>query len=592
MLTGTIRNQIDQVWTLFWTGGVANPISVIEQISYLLFIRRLDEIQRGQERRARRDKRFTYKAVFSQKEAEFRWNSFKYADPDKMLEIVRDKVFPKIKTLQDQGSFAEHMKDAIFMIPTAKLLSQVVDLLDQIDMDDKDTKGDLYEYLLSKLQQAGVNGQFRTPRNITQMIANLMRPRIDDTICDPSSGTCGFLMSALEYVEEHHKALLEDADLVKHRHHFQDAMFTGYDFDKHMLRIGAMNMLLHGIENPVVEYRDSLQDRGDNNIRDAFSLILANPPFKGSVDFDIIAPDLLSALGKTTTKKKPKVEDTKLDENGSTIAPKEKKGPTEKSELLFIALILRMLKIGGRAAVIVPDGVLFGSTQSHKKIRQELLEKQKLEAVISLPSGVFKPYAGVSTAILIFTKTNTGGTEKVWFYDMLADGYSLDDKRTPLFKVDETPTHEQSNVADIIARFHSLSDEKGLPNLASEEYARTKDEQSFMVSLEDIKADQELKLLEDVKAEDKKAFEQTNAKRIAEGKKPLKEKEKSYITITQDDGKEYVIVKESNYDLSINRYKQVVYDTVVYEEPKVILARINKLQEKMAASLKDLEAML
>lgn len=522
MLTGKIKNQIDQVWTMFWTGGVSNPISVIEQISYLLFIRRLDEIQRNEERKAQATGEPLENPIFTKREAALRWSNFKDKDPNEMFDIVQNKVFPKIKSLQSQGSFAEHMKDAIFMIPSPKLLDQVVQMLDNIDMNDKDTKGDLYEYLLSKLSSAGVNGQFRTPRHIIKMMVELMKPQIDDTICDPAAGTCGFLMSSVEYIREHYQAELTKA---KHRNHFNNGLFTAYDFDRHMLRIGAMNMLLHGIENPAVHYRDSLQDQSDGNISEAYSLILANPPFKGSVDFDIIAPDLLRALGKNPAAKKAKTKESD-DEDGS----KKKKGPTEKSELLFLALILRMLKTGGRAAVIVPDGVLFGSTKSHKSIRQKLVKEQKLQAVISLPSGVFKPYAGVSTAILIFTKTNSGGTDKVWFYDMQADGYSLDDKRTKLFKDGETPTHEQSNIADILARYASI--EEGKPT----EARRKRSQQSFMVPLKDIEA--------------------------------------------------------NDYDLSLNRYKEVMYEEVEYDEPKVILQRIKNLQKKMADGVNELEGLL
>jgi type I restriction enzyme M protein len=387
-----------------------------------------------------------------------------------------------------------------------------VQLLDGIDMADKDTKGDLYEYLLSKLQQSGVNGQFRTPRNLISMMVELMQPKINEIICDPASGTCGFLMAAIDYVEREHQT---EINKPKNRQHFNNEMFTGYDFDSSMLRIGAMNMLLHGIENPAVHKRDSLQDQGENNIEAAYSLILANPPFKGSVDFDIIAPDLLRALGKEPRKK-----------NASTKAKK----PTEKSELLFLALILRLLKTGGRAAVIVPDGVLFGSTKAHKTIRQKIVAEQKLEAVISLPSGVFKPYAGVSTAILIFTKTNSGGTDKVWFYDMQADGYALNDKRTPLSKEGETASHKQNNIADIIKRFHALKANN------SDEAKRERTQQSFLVPINEI--------------------------------------------------------KENNYDLSLNRYKEVVYKEIKYDKPEVILKRIKALQTKMADGVVELEGLL
>ncbi len=522
MLTGKIRNQIDQVWEMFWTGGVANPISVIEQISYLLFIRRLDELQRTAERKAQATGKPLEKSVFGPDEQELRWSNFKDKDPDIMMDIVQHKVFPKIKNLQSQGSFAEHMKDAIFMIPSAKLLDQVVQLLSGINMSDKDTKGDLYEYLLGKLNQSGVNGQFRTPRHIIRMMVEIMNPGLDDTICDPASGTCGFLMASVDYIQDNYAA-----EMTKpvNREHFNNAMFTGYDFDRHMLRIGAMNMLLHGIENPAVHYRDSLQDHGEENISEAYSMVFANPPFKGSVDFDIISADLLRALGKTPASKK-KQASTEDESEGK----KKKKGPTEKSELLFLALILRLLKVGGRAAVIVPDGVLFGSTKSHKKIREKIVVEQKLEAVISLPSGVFKPYAGVSTAILVFTKTNSGGTDNVWFYDMKADGYSLDDKRTQLFKEDERPNHKQSNIEDIINRF------KTLKNNENPEYERGRTEQSFIV--------------------------------------PLKE------------------IEDNNYELALKNYKEVVYEEIQYDSPEVIIERIKNLQKVINKGINCLEEML
>lgn len=591
MLTGKIRNQVDQVWEMFWTGGVANPISVIEQISYLLFIRRLDELQRTAERRSQATGLPVNNPTFAADEQTLRWNNFKDKDPDIMMDIVQNQVFPKIKALQNEGSFAEHMKDAIFMIPSAKLLDQVVQLLSAINMDDKDTKGDLYEYLLSKLQQSGVNGQFRTPRNIIEMMVELMQPKVGDTICDPSSGTCGFLMAAVEYVEEHHS---KDINKPDNRKHFNNDMFTGFDFDKHMLRIGAMNMLLHGIENPSVHYRDSLQDQGDANISEAYSLILANPPFKGAVDFDIVAPDLLRALGKNPIVKKtaPKYK-TEIDEDGVEIQVEVKtKGPTEKSELLFLALILRMLKVGGRAAVIVPDGVLFGSTKAHKSIREKIINEQKLEAVISLPSGVFKPYAGVSTAILIFTKTNSGGTDNVWFYDMKADGLSLDDKRTQLFKEGATPTHEQSNIADIISRFKTLTNLDNTPNTDSPEYIRKKSEQSFMVSLADLKADEVWEKLVDLRTKDEQAAKEAAAKAVKADKKPKEYKETNYSTSVGDDGEEYVLTQESAYDLSISRYKKVMYDEVHYDAPKDILKRIKTLQTKMAKGVVELEKLL
>ncbi|MEW8496300.1 MAG: class I SAM-dependent DNA methyltransferase [Candidatus Thiodiazotropha taylori] len=520
MLTGKIRNQVDEIWEAFWTGGIANPISVIEQFTYLLFIRSLDEIHTRRERQAQLGDGKIENPIFNRRQGKFRWSKLKNFDPDEMFNLVKDEIFPFIKKMQGEDTtFARHMRDAIFMIPTPNLLDRVVNMIDGIDMSARDTKGDLYEYMLSKLQTSGTNGQFRTPRHIIQMMVQMTSPKLggnhSDIICDPASGTCGFLMAAEEYVREQYKdALMKKANA----RHFHNQMFSAYDFDQHMLRIGAMNLMLHGVEHPTVEYRDSLSDHGEDNIEDRYTLILANPPFKGSVAYDELSPDLLTALGKSPKKAQTKSQKT---EDG-----KKKKGPSEKTELLFLALILRMLQPGGRAAVIVPDGVLFGSTKSHKKIRETLVENHKLQAVISMPSGVFKPYAGVSTAVLLFTKTGDGGTDKVWFYDMQADGFSLDDKRTPLLKEGEKPQHDLDNIPDILKRWNNP---KG-------EARRKRTEQSFFVPKADI---------------------------VNEG-----------------------------YDLSINRYKEVVYEAVEYDPPKVILKRIRELQKTMDEGIAELEGML
>ncbi len=333
-----------------------------------------------------------------------RWSRFKHFAPGEMYAVVGEHVFPFLRTLGgDDSTYAHHMKDARFTIPTPALLAKVVDLLDGVPMEDRDTKGDLYEYMLGKIASAGQNGQFRTPRHIIQLMVEMTAPQPTDLVCDPACGTAGFLVTAGEYLREHHPNLLHDAKLREHFHH---RMFHGFDFDNTMLRIGSMNMLLHGVENPDIRYRDSLaQDHAGEE--EKYTLVLANPPFAGSLDYENCAKDLLQIV------------------------------KTKKTELLFLALFLRLLKPGGRAAVIVPDGVLFGSSNAHKTLRQLLVEEQKLDAVISLPGGVFKPYAGVSTAILLFTKTNSGGTDHVWFYDVEADGWSLDDKRTPLLPEDK-----------------------------------------------------------------------------------------------------------------------------------------------------------
>src|SRR6202140_1668306 len=408
MLTGELRSKIDAAWNAFWAGGIANPLEVIEQITYLLFMRGLDDAHTREENKANRLGKPIDRRVFPKGKdgigksggiayEDMRWSRLKNRDPGTMFEIVSEHVFPFLRNMAEADTaHTTHMKGARFTIPTPALLAKVVDLLDRVPMEDRDTKGDLYEYMLSKIASAGQNGQFRTPRHIIQLMVELTAPTPKDIICDPASGTCGFLVAAGEYLRTHNPEIQRAAQLKKHFHH---PMFHGFDFDNTMLRIGSMNMLLHGVENPDVRYQDSLaQDHAGEEEKN--TLVLANPPFAGSLDYETVAKDLLAVV------------------------------KTKKTELLFLALFIRLLKPGGRAAVIVPDGVLFGSSNAHKTLRKMLIEDQKLDAVISLPSGVFKPYAGVSTAILLFTKTNSGGTDQVWFYDCDADGWSLDDKRT------------------------------------------------------------------------------------------------------------------------------------------------------------------
>ncbi len=446
MINGQLKSKIDKVWDAFWTGGISNPLTVVEQITYLLFIKRLDEIHTAKEKKSTRFKKEIEKPIFTKSQQDLRWSRFKDMDSEKMYEIVNLKVFPFIKNLRaDESTYSNFMKDATFMIPTPNLLQRVIDMLSDIDMKGTDTKGDLYEYLLSKLSTAGKNGQFRTPRHIIKMMVELTEPSPEDSVCDPSCGTAGFLVATSEYLREKYPEVLHDK---KTREYFNSSMFHGMDFDATMIRISAMNLLLHGIESPNLQRVDSLSEqsletRYKNVLRDQYSLILANPPFKGSLDYDTVANDLLDMV------------------------------KTKKTELLFLGLILKLLKVGGRSACIVPDGVLFGSSKAHKEIRQELVDNQRLQAVISMPSGVFKPYAGVSTAILLFTKTNSGGTDKVWFYDMKADGYSLDDKRTKLDK----DKHDENNIPDILKRFKNLDDEGN----------RERTSQSFFVPADEIR---------------------------------------------------------------------------------------------------------
>ena len=448
MITGELKNRINSLWEIFWTGGITNPLDVVEQMTYLMFIRDLDDTDNL---RAKESAMLglPHKSIFADEVKigdrtipgnQLKWSVFHDFPAGKMYATVQEWVFPFIKTLHGDKSsaYAKYMDDAIFKIPTPLMLDKIVTALDGIyeqmaQMQDSDTRGDIYEYLLSKIATAGVNGQFRTPRHIIRMMVELMQPRPDDVICDPACGTSGFLVAAGEYLKENYKEEIFFNKLKKD--HYMNHMFHGYDMDRTMLRIGAMNMMTHGIDNPFIEYRDSLSDQ--NPDREKYSLILANPPFKGSLDADIVSSDLLKIC------------------------------KTKKTELLFLALFLRMLKVGGRGAVIVPDGVLFGSSTAHKAIRKELVEGNRLEAVISMPSGVFKPYAGVSTGILVFTKTGHGGTDKVWFYDMRSDGFSLDDKRTPV---------AENDIPDIIARFHDLPSEE----------SRQRTEQSFFVPKAEI----------------------------------------------------------------------------------------------------------
>ena len=448
MITGELKNKIDSLWNIFWTGGLTNPLEVIEQMTYLMFIRDLDD---SDNLRAKECAMLglPYQSIFAGEVqigdrkiegSQLKWSVFHDFPAGKMYAVVQEFVFPFIKNLHSskESAYSKYMGDAIFKLPTPLLLDKVVTALDEIyrlmnEAQSSDVRGDVYEYLLSKLSQSGVNGQFRTPRHIIRMMVELMQPGPEDVICDPACGTSGFLVSAGEYLKENYK---EEIFFNKQKKdHYMNHMFHGYDMDRTMLRIGAMNMMTHGVENPIIEYRDSLSDQ--NPDREKYTLILANPPFKGSLDADTVSPDLLKVC------------------------------KTKKTELLFLALFLRMLKVGGRGAVIVPDGVLFGSSTAHKAIRKELVEGNRLEAVISMPSGVFKPYAGVSTAVLIFTKTGHGGTDNVWFYDMTADGFSLDDKRSPV---------QENDIPDIIARFHDLPNEE----------SRQRTEQSFFVPKAEI----------------------------------------------------------------------------------------------------------
>ncbi|MGH4117948.1 type I restriction-modification system subunit M [Clostridium sp.] len=483
MITGELRSKVDKIWETFWTGGISNPLEVIEQFTYFLFIKGLDDNETTSESEAS-FLSLEFNGMFPSDKQHLRWSKFKDFEATEMYRVMLEEVFPFIKTLHgdDASAYSKYMGDAIFKIPTPLMLSKIVDGISNIDMEGKDTKGDLYEYLLSKVSTAGTNGQFRTPRHIINMMVKLMKPTPEDIIVDPAAGTAGFLVSAQQYLRDNHSDLFLVQGL---KEHFNNSMFYGFDMDRTMLRIGAMNMMLHGVDNPNIEYKDSLSEV--NTDKEKFTLVLANPPFKGSLDYEAVSADILKLT------------------------------KTKKTELLFLALFLRTLKKGGRGASIVPDGVLFGSTGGHKSIRQEIIDNHKLEAIISMPSGVFKPYAGVSTAIMIFTKTGAGGTDKVWFYDMKADGYSLDDKRSP---------SGNNDIPDIIERFSNLD----------KEVDRKRTDKSFFVPVEEI--------------------------------------------------------RENGYDLSINKYKETVYDEIVYEAPSTILEKIKGLEQEISAGLEELERMI
>ena len=485
---------------------------MIEQITYLLFIKRLDELHTLEESKSETLGIPMERRVFpdgaddkGRPYSDMRWSRFKNFEPREMMTVVDEHVFPFLRTMGEEGSsYGTHMRDARLGFSNAGLLAKAVEMLDKIPMEDRDTKGDLYEYMLGKIATAGQNGQFRTPRHIIQLMVELTQPTPDDVICDPAAGTCGFLVAAGEYLREHHADLFRDENKRKN---FHEKMFHGFEFDPTMLRIGAMNMALHGVENPDVSYRDSLSQ---DQIGDAgtYSLILANPPFAGSLDYESTAKDLQQVV------------------------------KTKKTELLFLALFLRQLRIGGRAAVIVPEGVLFGSSKAHKELRRTLVEDHKLDAVINMPSGVFRPYAGVSTAILVFTKTGVGGTENIWFYDLRADGFSLDDKRTDLLPVEKlgacpreplsVDEHNKNNLPDVRNRWEEHE---------NNELENSRTDQSFCVPRAEIAA-------------------------------------------------------TGSYELSLNRYKEVEIEERVHDAPADIMRELRGLEMEISEGLSELEAML
>lgn len=497
MITGEIKNRIDQIWDTFFVAGITNPITVLEQMTYIFFMKMLDDKQLQEEANARdfesevQNPTFIEGAIWHNPESnedvpyeQMRWSVFRHTGPDNMFNMVRQNVFEFIKHIGtgEESAYSRYMKNAIFLIPNARTLTKVIDGVDALDMGKRDAMGDVYEYILGKMAASGTNGQFRTPRHIIRMIVELMEPTPKDYICDPAMGSAGFLVEAVKYIKEKFSTSMYVAEDV---HHMKTSMINGYDTDQTMLRIGAMNLLLHDVTAPRLAWRDSLSEQNED--QSCYSLIMANPPFAGSLDKGNVNKHILAYAD------------------------------TKKTELLFLAQFVRSLELGGRCASIVPDGVLFGTSKAHVAIRKEIVDNQQLQAVISIPSGVFKPYAGVSTAILIFTKTNCGGTRKVWFYDMKADGFTLDDKRSPI---------ADNDIPDIVSRFH---------NLAGEE-SRSKKEQSFLVDIEEI--------------------------------------------------------RQNDYDLSINKYKEIERVKVEYAPVRDILSHLTQLETEYTQGYRELAKML
>ena len=491
MITGEIKNRIDAIWDTYWVGGITNPMSVLEQMTYLFFMKMIDDAQLKKEAEANilgvQIANPTFKdGLWHNPETDndvpynsLRWHVFKNMEATQMFNTIRNDAFAFIKNLNEgkSSAYSRFMRDAVFLIQNPRTLTKIVDGVDALDMTNRDAMGDVYEYILGKMAASGNNGQFRTPRHIIRMMVELMQPTLKDEICDPAMGSAGFIVESAKYIAEHYKQELLKKENAEH---FRGSMFHGFDTDSTMLRIGAMNLMLHGVEEPDVAYRDSLSS--SNNDTEKYTLCLANPPFAGSVDSEDINKSLLAITN------------------------------TKKTELLFVSLFIRMLQTGGRCASIVPDGVLFGNSNAHVALRKELVENHTLRAVISMPSGVFQPYSGVSTAILIFTKTGAGGKDKVWFYDMQADGYSLDQKRTEV---------EENDIPDVVARFNNLKAEE----------QRTRKDKSFLVPVDEI--------------------------------------------------------RNNDYVLSINKYKEVEREKVEYDSTEVIQGRIEALESEIAAAINE-----
>lgn len=500
MITGKLKSQIDKLWEKFWTGGITNPLTVIEQISFLMFARLLDLREKNNER-MEQDLGIPTKKIFGLHQQKLRWSHFQHLNGEDMLPIVRE-LFDNYKSIVNDGSsFREYMKDAQLMIQKPNLLVEAVNMIEELPLTEGDTKGDLYEYLLSKLTTAGINGQFRTPRHIIRLMVELLDPKPYEAFADPACGTAGFLVTVMQYLMEKYTSpemIIEDEDgskfyagdlLESYKENIQNNLLHGFDFDITMLRIAAMNLMLHGIDSPHIHYQDTLSGSFYEHFPELaegkFDGILANPPFKGSLDEESVERSL---TGKVKTK---------------------------KTELLFITLMLRLLKLGGRCATIVPDGILFGASKAHVELRKTIIEENQLTAVISLPAGVFRPYAGVSTAIIIFTKG--GSTNQVWFYDLKADGFSLDDKRTPI---------AENDIPDLLNRW---------VNRKREDHS-DRGNKHFVVSIQDI--------------------------------------------------------RNKNYDLSNNQYRQINYERTEYKNPLEIINEMELLESSITRDLAKLKSQI
>lgn len=561
-----LRSQVDSLWDKLWSGGLSNPLDAIEQLSFLIFLKQLDEREQDAERAARRRGK-EFKPLFQS--AALRWSHWSQLPGDKALKMVREEVFPFLKKLGDKaGSFGEHMESAEFKINKASLLIEACKAIDemQISQQNQDVQGDLYEYLLSRLNTAGTNGQFRTPRHIIRMMVQMLDPKPGERIIDPAAGTCGFLVNAWQYLLETHtnrRDLAYDEEgwphgltgskLTETEWKFsQSEAFTGYDNDSGMtmLRIGSMNLMLHGLAAPRFHYADTLSKNFNEEAR--YDVVLANPPFKGAIDASDVNPTLPTKVKKT--------------------------------EILFLHLFLRLLDNGGRAAVIVPDGVLFGSTNAHVEARRKLIDENRLDAVVSMPSGVFRPYAGVSTAVLFFTKG--ARTDRIWFYDMEHDGFSLDDKRNRV---------PENDIPDVLNCWKNRNDseftskrKERLSQLKHKIAPLNKDRLNHHRTIHRLK-------FEEVVADDADAARVSREKaemELAELQRSIAPLESEINQLGRQFWVDKKVVAENKYDLSASRYREVQHEQEFLEDPAVTLKRLTAVDDHSRRQIALLQKLL